>query len=142
VSETPDRLEWPFLRIALGLVVLIAVADVAGWKVHDLRQPPAPTRLELVVRCLNGEKGLRTAVPAGDPLADSAGDGSLKTTVEGNDVTVALASSEELAAKIERYYRAVADDLTGRLERRGRTVYLWRFKSSPTQRQAMYDCQY
>ena len=73
-------------------------------------------------------------------LADSAGDGSLKTTIEGNDVTVALASSEEQAADIERYYHAVADDLEGRLERRGKTLYLWRFKSSPTQRQVMYDC--
>ena len=80
--------------------------------------------------------------PAGDPLADSAGDGSLRTTVEGNDITVALASSVEQAAKIERYYRAVAADLEGRLERRDKAVYLWKFKASPTQRQTIYDCEY
>lgn len=142
MSAAPDRLEWLYLRIALGAVALIAVAVVAGWKAHELRQPPALTRLEKTVGCLSGEKGLTAVAPAGDPLADSAGDGSLKTTVEGNDVTVALASSEEQAARIERYYRAVAGDLGGRLERRGTAVYLWRFRSSPTQRQAMYDCEY
>ena len=67
---------------------------------------------------------------------------ALKTTIEGNDVTVSLASSEKQAAEIERFYRAVGGDLEGRLELRQRTVYLWRFRSSPTQRQAMYDCQY
>jgi hypothetical protein len=81
-------------------------------------------------------------VPAGDPLADSAGKGSLKTTIEGNEVTVALASSQKQAVTIERYYHQVGGALRGRLERRDRTVYLWRFRSSPTQRQAMYDCQY
>jgi hypothetical protein len=137
----PDRLEWLYLRIALGVVALIVVADVVGWKVHDIVHPP-PTRLERTVVCLKDKRGVVAVVPAGDPLADSAGKGSLKTTIEGNDVTVALASSEEQAAKIERYYRAVADGLEGRLERRDRTVYLWRFRSSPTQRQAMYDCQH
>jgi hypothetical protein len=81
-------------------------------------------------------------VPSGNPLADSAGEGSLNTTIEGNDVTVALAATEEQAIKIERYYRALAGDLEGRLERRNKTVFLWRFRSSPTQRQAMYDCAY
>ena len=136
-----DRREWLYLRIALGVVALIVVADVAGWKVHDLKNP-RPTRLELSLRCLNGEKGVATVVPTGDLLADSAGEGALKSTIEGNDVTVSLASSEKQAAEIERFYRAVGGDLEGRLELRDRTVYLWRFRSSPTQRQAMYDCQY
>ena len=109
---------------------------------RDARKGPAPTRLELTLRCLNDEKGVATIVPAGDPLADSAGDGSFRTTIEGNEVTVALGATEEQAAKIERAYRAVGGDLTGRLERRSDTVYLWKFESSPTQRQAMYDCQY
>jgi len=142
VSVEPERLEWFLLRIALGVVALIVVADVVVWKVHDVRQPAPLTRLARSLGCLNGEKGVETVSPAGDPLADSAGEGSFRATVEGNDVTVALAASGEQAAKIEGYYRAVADDLEGRLERRFKTVYLWKFKASPTQQQAMYDCQY
>ena len=48
---------------------------------------------------------MATIVPAGDPLADSAGDGSFRTTIEGNEVTVALGTTEEQAVKIERAYR-------------------------------------
>ena len=141
-ADEPDRLEWLLLEIALLAVALIVVADLAAWKVHDIRQPPPPTRLAQSLGCLTNEKGVPAVAPAGDPIADSAGDGSFRTRIEGNVVTVALASSEQEAAKLERYYRAVASDLEGRLERRYKTVYLWRFRSSPTQRQAMYDCQY
>ena len=141
MSDERDRREWLYLRIALGVVALIVVADVAGWKVHDLKNP-RPTRLELSLRCLNGEKGVATVVPTGDLLAESAGEGALKTTIEGNGVTVALASSQEQAIKIERYYHLVGGALRGRLERRDRAVYLWEGVASPTQRQAMYDCQY
>lgn len=133
--------EWRYLRLAMVALAVVLLLDVAAWGVRELTID-RPTRLELSLRCLKIEKGVATVVPAGDPLADSAGDGSLKTTIEGNDVTVALASTDEQAIKIERDYRAVASGLQGRLERRGRTVYLWRNVSSPTQRQAMYDCQY
>ena len=143
MSAAPDRVEWLLIRGGLVVVAVIMVAVAASWKVRDIRSSPAPTRLELVTRCLNGEKGVATtATPKDDPLAASAGDGSFATTIEGNAVTVSLAGSEEQAAYIERTYRAVAGDLTGRLERRGKTVYLWRYTSSPTQRQAMYDCEY
>ncbi len=81
-------------------------------------------------------------VPAGDPIADSAGAGSLRATIETNGVTLALAKTEAEAEKIERYYQAVGTNLEGRLERRGRSVFLWDRVSSPTQRQGMYDCQY
>ena len=142
MTAEPDRLEWVLVRIGLGLAALIVVAVGAGWKVHDLRQPPAPTKLESSIRCLNVEKEVVTIVPTGDLLADSATEGSFKTTIEGNEVTVALAASEEEAARIERYYNDVAGDLEGRLERRQKTVYLWKYKSSSSQRQVMYDCGY
>jgi hypothetical protein len=142
MSAEADPLEWLLVRAGLVVVAVIMVAVGAGWKVRDARKGPAPTRLELALRCLGSEKGVATTVPAGDPLADSAGDGSFKTTIEGNEVTVALGTTEEQAARIERSYRAVAGDLTGRLERRADTVYLWKFESSPTQRQTMYDCRY
>ena len=36
----------------------------------------------------------------------------------------------------------VAGELTGKLERRGKVVYVWEGVASPTQRQTMYDCHY
>lgn len=136
-----DPREWPYLRVALLAVAAFVIADVIVWKVHDWRHPP-PTRLASTIRCLESEKGLPVTVPAGDPLSATAADGSLRTTVEGNGVIVALAGSEEEARKLEQAYRNVGGDLTRRLERRGRTVYLWDRPSSPTQRQGTYDCQY
>jgi hypothetical protein len=142
MSGEPDRIEWLLVRAGLIGVAVIMVAVGASWKVRDVRKGPPLTRLEQTLRCLQHEKGVATIVPAGDPLAGSAGDGSLRTTIEGNEVTVALGTTEEQAAKIERAYRSVGGDLTGRLERRSDTVYLWKFESSPTQRQTMYDCRY
>ena len=136
-----DVREWTYLRAALVVVAVLVVADVVAWKVHDLRNPP-PTRLESAVRCFEAEKGVLVKVPAGDPLSASAAAGSLRTTVEGNGVIVVLAGSEEQARALEQTYRNVGGDLSGRLERRGRTVYLWDRPSSPTQRQTTYDCQY
>jgi len=115
------------------------IAVLVGWKVNDIVHP-RQTRLELTVDCLT-RSGIVPIIPTGDPLAESAAGGSFKATIEGNDVTVALASSQKQAAKIEGYYHDVGGDLEGRLERRDRTVYLWALQSSPTQRQAMYDCQ-
>ena len=45
MSGTPDRQEWRYLQIALGILALIAVAEIAGWKAHDMAHP-RPTRLE------------------------------------------------------------------------------------------------
>jgi hypothetical protein len=141
MSAGSDRLEWVYFRLALVVAGVLVIADVGAWKVHDFAYP-RPTRLERTVFCLSDNKGVIAKVPAGESIADSARAGSLRTTIEGNEVTVALAKSEGEAMKLEQYYRAVGGDLTGRLERRGRSVFVWRFVSSPTQRQAMYDCQY
>jgi hypothetical protein len=103
---------------------------------------PGPTRLERTVFCLKDNKGLVAIVPAGDPISNTASAGSLRVTVEGSEVIVSLAKSEEEAAGIEGQYRAIGGNLSGRLERRGRSVYLWQGVATPTQRQTMYDCQY
>lgn len=142
MNDNRDRLEWLSVRAALCVTALILIADVVGWKVYEAAQSAPPTRLELSLRCLNDEKGVATVVPAGDPVSGTAGAGSLRTTIEGNGVVVALASTEEQAITIERYYHRVGGELRGRLERRDHTVYLWDGVASPTQRQAMYDCQY
>jgi hypothetical protein len=141
MSGTPDRQEWRYLQIALGILALIAVAEIAGWKVHDIAHP-RPTRLERFVFCLKDNDRAAVVVPAGDPISATAGAGSFRTRIEGNGVTVALASSVEQAIEIERNYHAIGGELRGRLERRDRTVYLWEGSAEPTQRQAMYDCDY
>jgi hypothetical protein len=141
MTARPEGSEWTYLRIALGVVLVVMIADVVAWKVHDLVYP-RPTRLERTVFCLKDNKGVLATVPAGDPIADSAKAGSLRATIETNRVTLALAKSEGEAEKIERDYRAVGTNLEGRLERRGRSVFLWERVASPTQRQGMYDCQY
>ena len=133
--------EWRFLRLAMAVVAVGVAIDLVAWKVWELTRY-RPSRLELTLRCLRNEKGAVAAAPAPDPLAASAGDGSVQTTIEGNVVTVALASTVEQALKIVADYRAVASGLDCRLERRDRVVYLWRNPSAPTQRQVMYECQY
>ena len=137
----PDTAEWPFLRTALVAVGVIAAVVLAAWKVHDVRYPP-PTRLARTVFCLKDNHDLVAVVPAGDPVSSIASSGSFRVTVEGSEVIVSLAKSEHEAVKIEQAYRAVGGDLTGRLERRGRSVYLWQGVATPTQRQTMYGCQY
>ena len=117
-TERSDRLEWVYFRLALVVAGVLVIADVGAWKVHDFAYP-RPTRLERTVFCLSDNKGVIATVPAGDPLADSARAGSLRTTIEGNEVTVALAKSEGEAMKLEQYYRAVGGDLTGQARAQG-----------------------
>jgi hypothetical protein len=137
----PDPREWLYLRVGLVVVVSVILVDAAVWRLHD-RTHRTPSRLESTLGCLQDQKGVPTTVPAGDPLSATAGAGSLRTTVEGNGVIVALASSPQQAARIASSFTAVGGDLTGRLDLRDRTVYVWDLPSSPTQRQTMYDCQY
>ena len=69
-------------------------------------------------------------------------DGWVATRVEGNGVHVAIARSTDEAERLVELYQSVAGELTGKLERRGKVVYIWEGVSSPTQRQTMYDCHY
>ena len=141
MSEALDPHEWLALRFALVAVAAIALTVAVGWQVERILDPP-PTRLESTLRCLTVEKGFVAVAPAGDPLSATAGAGSLRATIEGNGVTVALASSIEQAVEIERRYHQLGGALPGRLERRDRVVYLFDGVASPTQQQALYDCQY
>jgi|KBSMisStandDraft_5_1062788.scaffolds.fasta_scaffold333907_2 hypothetical protein len=140
MTEAMER-EWRLVAGALVVMAVIVLLDGVGWKIRDLTIDK-PTRLELAVRCLTFEKNIHPVVPAGSPLADSAKQGSFRAVVEGNDVTVALAANEDEATKLVGYYRQLGGSLSGRLEQRAKVVYLWLQRSSPTQRQTMYDCQY
>jgi hypothetical protein len=133
--------EWAFAVFGMiGCAVLLA-ATLAGWGLYEqLHHETA--RIDLTIRCLTRELGLPIEPGVRDPLAASASGGWLVTTVEGNRVHVSIVGSETEAARIADGYRAVADDLAGRLEQRGKHVYLWERPASPTQRQAIYDCEY
>jgi hypothetical protein len=135
------RAEWPFLRAGLVAAAALAAVWLLGWGIYELVHED-PTRLELTTRCLTQEQFLPVTGVGNDPIAASASGGSLATRVEGNGVHLSIAGSDEEAEKIVRSYHAVAGPLTGRLERRGRYVYVWEGVASPTQRQAMFDCEY
>jgi hypothetical protein len=81
-------------------------------------------------------------VTATDPIAASARGGWVATRVEGNGVHAAIAHSTSEAERLADLYKSVGGQLTGRLERRGKVVYVWEGVASPTQRQTMYDCHY
>jgi hypothetical protein len=131
--------EWAYLRAGFLGVAALVVAALVGWGVQAaVYEDPA---YEQTRRCLVAEKGA-VVEPARDPIARSAELGALRTTVETNGVTISISSAEEGAERIVAAYRSVAGDLGTRIERRGRTVYLWDGPPSPSQRQTLYDCTY
>ena len=126
----------------LGLVGALALVAVqltvgAAWSLtHD-----DPDELALTRRCLEREKGLFVEATTGDPIASSAGGGTLRTTVEGGLVTLSIATSEAEVERLRAAYTA-AGDPGARLDVHGRYVALWLREPSPTQRQVTYDCAY
>jgi hypothetical protein len=140
VSTAIADWEWKYLRGAFVAVVAIIVLQIAGWLVYRAVHEETPPLAE-TIRCLTREK-LLELVPATDPIAASARGGWVATRVEGNGVHVAIARSTSEGERLMDLYRSVAGALTGRLELRGKVVYLWEAVSTPTQQQAMYDCHY
>lgn len=138
---TEQRRELRFLGWALAAVAAVLLAQVVGWRVQDAVHDE-PSRRELTERCLRESKFLTLAGPGRDAIAAGASSGAVTTVVETNPVTIVFAADDEEAAGIVAAYRAVGGDLTGRLEQRNDTVYLWERPASPTQRQHLYDCQY
>jgi len=132
--------EWRYLRGALVALAALVAVQIAGWLVYRVVHEETPP-LQETIRCLTREK-LLVLDPATDPIAASARNGWVATRVEGNGVHVAIARSTSEAERLVDLYRSVAGELAGRLERRGKVVYLWEGVSSPTQRQTMYDCHY
>jgi hypothetical protein len=133
--------DWVFLRAGLLMVAALCSAALVAWGVESVvHDEPGP--VASITKCLVAEKGL-TLETTRDPIAQSAELGALRTTVETNGVTISVASDVKSAERIVAAYRQVAADLAaGQLERRGRLVYLWDRPASPTQRQALFDCEY
>jgi hypothetical protein len=140
VSTAIADWEWKYLRGAFVTVLAIIVLQIGGWLVYRVVHEETPPLAE-TIRCLTREK-LLELTPATDPIAASAKGGWVATRVEGNGVHVAIARSTSEGERLVDLYRSVAGELTGRLELRGKVVYLWEGVSTPTQRQAMYDCHY
>ncbi len=139
MTEAAASVEWSYLRAGFIAVMTLVVAALIGWGVDSALWEDRG--FEKVSKCLVNEKGARLETPR-DPIAQSAELGALRTVVETNGVTVSVASDDKGAERIVTAYRAVAGDLEGRLEQRGRLVYLWDRPASPTQRQTLFDCTY
>jgi hypothetical protein len=126
------------LGVIAALVVVVAQLGVgAAWSLtHD-----DLTESQLTRRCFEREKGLAVEPTSGDAVAESARGGTMRTVVEGNLVTVSVATSQAEVERLTAGYTA-AGDLGTRLDVRGRYVNLWLRDPSPTQRQVTYDCAY
>jgi hypothetical protein len=144
LTESRSSDEWRYLRVACAVVAALVVAQLVGWlvyrSVHD-----EPTALEETERCLRREKLLPVEPLPGDSPTARARGGGLATRVEGNGVQVAITKSEEEAQELAGLLlETQGRNIEGRLEVRGRVVYVWEGADgpSPTQRQTMYDCWY
>ena len=133
--------EWRYLRGALIALAAVVAVQIAGWLVYRAVHEETPP-LQETIRCLTREKLLVLDAAATDPIAASARGGWVATRVEGNGVHAAIARSTSEAERLVDLYQSVAGELTGKLERRGKVVYVWEGVASPTQRQTMYDCHY
>jgi Flp pilus assembly pilin Flp len=139
VTDTATSVEWPYLRAGFIAVMILVVAALIGWGIDSAFWEDKA--FEKVSTCLVNEKGA-TLETTHDPIALSAELGALRTVIETNGITVSVASDAKSAEKLVAAYHSVGGELEGRLERRGRMVYLWDRPASPTQRQTMFDCQY
>ena len=136
--------EWPYLRAACAVVLLLVLAELAGWIVHR-SSPHGPSALERTENCLRREKLLQVEPVTSDAIAATARGGELATRVEGNGVHVVIAKSDGEAEELaDEYRRTAGREIELRLDVRGRVLYVWEEarEPTPTERQTMYDCWY
>ena len=127
------------MNVAVALVGAIVLAQVLGGVVREATTDE-PSHLEKVETCLT-ERSTAFEPVVRDPIALSAARGALRTSVEGNAVTVALGSSESDAERVYDDYMSVATaDVVSRLERRRKVVFLWDVPPSAAQRDFMTLC--
>ena len=138
-ATEPTRAERRWVWIGLVVVGVVALAQVVAGTVRT-EVSPGSTALERVQKCLTERSAPFSAV-TDDPVAQSAGRGALRTTVEGNPVTFALGSSEDDARRVYDDYTAVmSSDAANRLDLHGRVVFLWDAAPSQSQRDFVYLC--
>lgn len=136
-SPAARRAEWRWVLIGVVSMASLLCAQVV---VGFLREAE-PSHLEKVQTCLT-ERSTPFAEVVGDPVALSAKRGALRTTVDGNSVTVALGDSEDDAKRLSDAYVAVApaDLVATNLDRRRKVVFLWDGEPTTAQREFMYLC--
>ena len=129
---------WVIIGVAV-VAVTLAVQVVAG--AVRAAVSDEPSYLEKVRTCLI-ERDTPFEPVVGDVIALSAARGALRTTVEGNAVTVALGSSERDAERLYEDYAGVTteDVVATLLERRRKVVLLWDREPTTSQREFMYLC--
>jgi hypothetical protein len=127
------RAERRWLRIGLAVVGVFLLAQLLGGAVRTAVSP-GPSALERVQTCLT-ERSTPFETVTDDPVAQSAGRGALRTSVEGNRLTIALGSSERDARRVyDDYTRVMSPEAAATLlDLHRRVVFLW--ESAPTQSQ-------
>lgn len=136
-SPSARRAEQRWVLVGVALVASLLCAQVvAGFVRAD-----EPSFLEKLQTCLT-ERATPFEEVSGDPVALSARRGALRTTVDGNSVTVSLGDSEQDAVRLYDAYVAVApaDVVATRLDRRRKVVFLWDSEPTTAQREFMYLC--
>jgi hypothetical protein len=128
--------------VAVGVVVAASVLAVQG--VGGLLREAVtdePSYLERVQTCLT-ERNKPFEAVVGDFVALSAARGAIRTTIDGNSVTVALGGSESDAERVYEAYASVGgSDVAGaRLEQRRKVVFLWDTAPTAPQRDFMHLC--
>jgi hypothetical protein len=136
-----DPREWRYLIVSMLALVVVVTAWGLGWAVREARDVD-PMPMALLSTCLEDERGLRLVSPSGDPLADSAPHGALRTTIDGNDVTVSIWSDHDAALEtLQTYARLTPENLEGRAVARGRLANLWAAPPTGGQASALYRCE-
>ena len=137
-QPTPAERRW--LWIGIVSVAAVALLQVVVGTVRT-EVNPGPSALERVQKCLT-ERSTPFAAVSDDPVAESAGRGALRTSVQGNPVTFALGRSEEDARRVYDDYAAVMSSAaaSARLDLHGRVVFLWDDAPTQSQRDFVYLC--
>lgn len=139
VTADGRRAERRWVAIGVSVVGAVILVQVLGGLGRAL-VTDEPSHLELVQTCLT-ERSTPFEPVVGDPVAESAGRGAVRTTVDGNAVTVALGGSDRDAERLYDAYTSVgAADVASRLERRRRVVLLWDRPPTAEQRAFMTLC--
>jgi hypothetical protein len=133
-ADRVERAEQRWVLIGVILVALLIVGQVVG---GGIARTDAPSYLEKVQTCLTERSTPYETVV--DPIALSADRGALRTSVDGNGVTVALGGSEDDAKRIYDDYGSVGSP-GPRLERNRKVVFLWDREPNQTQRDFMILC--
>ena len=139
-AAEPTRTERRWLLAGIVAIAIVVLAQFLGGIVRTAVSP-GPSALERVQTCLT-ERATPFQAVAGDPVAQSAGHGALRTAVEGNAVTLALGRSESDARRMYDDYSGVMtpDTARARLDLHGRVVFVWDASPTQSQRDFVYLC--